>query len=138
MVYPNDDPETSAAIRTRATDTTGDVEATTADAARVRCSVLLVDSDSEFLLLLRAALPPESYHFLTAPSARIALEILRKEVVDVVVADENIPGVSGTELLAIVAGAFPACGVKVPPGVGLPFTWTEYGATVFAIPTPVG
>jgi diguanylate cyclase (GGDEF)-like protein len=110
MIYRNDDPEISAAPGTCATDTTNHVEAATAAHARVRCRVLLVDSDSDFLRLLRAALPPEPYHVLTAPSARIALEILRKEVVDVVVADENIPGMSGTELLAIVAGEFPACG----------------------------
>jgi serine/threonine-protein kinase len=72
--------------------------------------VLLVDDDSDFLQLLRAALKREAYDLLTATSARSALEILHKEVVDVVVADENMPGMSGTDLLAIVAGEFPACG----------------------------
>jgi two-component system repressor protein LuxO len=69
-----------------------------------------VDDDSDFLQLLRAALKRESYDLVTATSARSALEILRKEVVDVVVTDENMPGMSGTDLLAIVADEFPACG----------------------------
>jgi diguanylate cyclase (GGDEF)-like protein len=72
--------------------------------------VLLVDDDSDFLHLLRAALNREPYDFLTATSAPSALEILRKEAVDVVVADENMPGMSGTALLSIVASEFPACG----------------------------
>jgi diguanylate cyclase (GGDEF)-like protein len=72
--------------------------------------VLLVDDDPDFLQLLRAALKREPYDLLTATSTRSALEILRKEVVDVVVADENMPGMSGTDLLAIVASEFPACG----------------------------
>jgi len=80
------------------------------DRARVHRRVLLVDDDSHFLQLLRAALKPEPYGFLTATSANSALEILRKEIVDVVVADENMPGMSGTDLLSIVASEFPACG----------------------------
>jgi len=76
----------------------------------VRRRVLLVDDDSDFLQLLRTRLKREPYDLLTASSARSALEILRKEVVDVVVTDENMPGMSGTDLLAIVASEFPACG----------------------------
>src|ERR1700737_4357036 len=103
--------ETSAApSRTSATDTTSEVGATTVARARVRRRVLLVDDDSDFLQLLRAALNREPYDFLTATSAPSALEILRKEAVDVVVADENMPGMSGTALLSIVASEFPACG----------------------------
>jgi DNA-binding NtrC family response regulator len=71
--------------------------------------VLLVDDDSDFLPLLRATLKREQYDLLIATSARSALETLRKEVVDVVVADENMPGMSGTDLLAIVASECAAC-----------------------------
>jgi diguanylate cyclase (GGDEF)-like protein len=72
--------------------------------------VLLVDNESAVLQLLRAALKREPYDLLTATSACSALEILRKEAVDVVVADENMPGMSGTDLLSIVAAELPACG----------------------------
>jgi diguanylate cyclase (GGDEF)-like protein len=103
--------ETSAAPgTTRATDTTGQVGATTVARARVRRRVLLVDDDSDFLQLVRAALKREPYDLLTASSANSALEILRKEIVDVVVADENMPGMSGTDLLSTVAREFPSCG----------------------------
>jgi len=111
MTHANDDPETSAATgRSRATHTTADVGVTTAVRARVTRRVLLVDDDSDFLRLMRAALKREPYDLLTVTSARSALEVLRKEVVDIVVADENMPEMSGTDLLAIVAGEFPACG----------------------------
>lgn len=111
MIHVNDDPKAPAATsKTRATDTTGNVGATIAARARGRRRVLLVDDDSDFLQLLRTTLKREQYDLLTATSARSALEILRKEVVDVVVADENMPGMSGTDLLAIVAGEFAACG----------------------------
>jgi diguanylate cyclase (GGDEF)-like protein len=117
MTHSNDDPETSAATsQTRATDTTGDLAATTAAQSRVPRRVLLVDDDSDFLHLLRTALKREPYYVLTTTSANDALEILRKEVVDVVVADENMPGMSGTDLLAIVAGEFPACGRIIMTG----------------------
>lgn len=96
--------------KTSANDTTGDVGAITAACARVRRRVLLVDDDAACLRLLRAALTREPYDLLTAISAPSALEILRKELVDVVVTDENMPGMSGTDLLAIVASEFPACG----------------------------
>jgi ActR/RegA family two-component response regulator len=89
-----------------------------------------VDDDSDFLQLLRAALKRESYDLVNATSARSALEILRKEVVDVVVTDENMPGMSGTDLLAIVADEFPACGRIILTGHalgiwGLPYSVIE-------------
>jgi diguanylate cyclase (GGDEF)-like protein len=83
---------------------------------RARRRVLLVDDDCDSLQLLRAALKQEPYDILTATSARGALEILRREVVDVVVADENTPEMSGTDLLAIVASEFPACGQIILTG----------------------
>src|ERR1700730_18241428 len=102
MIHVKSDPAIAAATRMRATDT--------AACSRIRRRVLLVDDDSDFRQLLRAASKHGPYDLLTAPSARVALEILRKEIPDVVVADENIPGMSGTDLLAIVANEFPACG----------------------------
>jgi diguanylate cyclase (GGDEF)-like protein len=117
MTQSNDDTETSAATnQTRAADITGDDGAATAAGARVARKVLLVDDDSDFLQLLRTTLKREPYDLLTATSANSALEILRKEVVDVVIADENMPGMSGTDLLAIVASEFRACGRIIMTG----------------------
>ncbi|MFL6603953.1 MAG: EAL domain-containing protein [Steroidobacteraceae bacterium] len=90
------------------TNSGSEVEAATAGRAGIRRRVLLVDDDSTVLELLRTTLTP--YDVLTATSARIALEILRKEHVDVVIADENMPEMPGSELLSIVSREFPACG----------------------------
>jgi diguanylate cyclase (GGDEF)-like protein len=117
MIYTKDNPGTSAAAnRKRPTDTTGEVAATTRARAQAAGRVLLVDDDADFLQLLRIALKQKPYDFVTAISAIDALEILRKEVVDVVVADENMPGMSGTDLLGIVAREFPACGRIIMTG----------------------
>jgi diguanylate cyclase (GGDEF)-like protein len=99
---------------TPATNSARDVEAATASRAGIRRRVLLVDDDSAVLELLRATL--QRYDILTATSARSALEILRKEHVDVVVADENMPEMPGCELLSIVFREFPACGRVILTG----------------------
>jgi DNA-binding NtrC family response regulator len=44
---------------------------------------------------------------LTAESAQEALAVLEKEVVDVIITDENMPGISGTELLRLVKERYP-------------------------------
>jgi PAS domain S-box-containing protein len=77
-----------APTTTSATDTTREVGDSTVARARVRRRVLLVDDDSAALQLLLAALKRKPYDILTASSACSALEILRTEAVDVVVADE--------------------------------------------------
>src|SRR6266516_3187288 len=91
-----------------ATNPGREVEPASASRAGIRRRVLLVDDDSAVLELLRATL--RHYDVITATSARIALEILRNEHVDVVVADEKMPEMSGCELLSIVSREFPACG----------------------------
>lgn len=47
---------------------------------------------------------------LAAQSAGEALSILRRRQVDVIVSDERMPGLCGSELLSIVAQEFPATG----------------------------
>jgi DNA-binding NtrC family response regulator len=44
---------------------------------------------------------------LTAESAQEAMAVLEKEVVDVIITDENMPGISGTELLRLVKERYP-------------------------------
>jgi CheY-like chemotaxis protein len=67
--------------------------------------VLLVDDDSAGLELLRATL--RRYDVLTATSACFALEMLRPEHVDLVVAAETMPEMPGRELLSIVSRQSP-------------------------------
>ena len=69
--------------------------------------VLFVDDEPNVTKALKRALRGEHYDILTADSADEALEILARESVDVVVSDENMPGMTGSEFLAIVCNKYP-------------------------------
>ncbi|MCG8588064.1 MAG: EAL domain-containing protein, partial [Proteobacteria bacterium] len=56
---------------------------------------------------LKLALRRQPYEILTANSGSAALGLLRKRPVDLVVSDERMPGMSGSELLTHVAREFP-------------------------------
>jgi DNA-binding NtrC family response regulator len=66
----------------------------------MRHTVLLVDDDVSVLSGLRRALHREPYEVLVAESADAALARLAAFPVDVVISDESMPGMLGTELLA--------------------------------------
>jgi two-component system probable response regulator PhcQ len=70
-------------------------------------TVLLVDDDSYLLDGLCRALHREPYDILRAGSAEEALEILCTQTVDVVVSDEEMPGMSGTVFLHHVRERYP-------------------------------
>ncbi|MEJ5363882.1 MAG: response regulator [Desulfosoma sp.] len=70
-------------------------------------TVLFVDDEPHFTSALQRALRHEPYRILTANSAARALEILASEPVDVVVSDERMPGMSGSEFLAVVRRRHP-------------------------------
>ncbi|MBL8612079.1 MAG: response regulator [Myxococcales bacterium] len=71
-------------------------------------NVLFVDDEPQVLESLRALLRKEPFRILTAESAAAALEILARESVAVVVSDERMPGVSGSELLTKVKELYPS------------------------------
>ncbi|MCG8588065.1 MAG: response regulator [Proteobacteria bacterium] len=70
--------------------------------------VLLVDDEPEVVKGLQRALRKEPYRILGAHSGPEALRVLRESPVDVIVSDENMPGMSGSELLGLVCREFPA------------------------------
>jgi len=70
-------------------------------------TVLVVDDDIGVIDGLKRALHKEPYDVLTAISAAEALEILSHAPVDVIISDEKMPGMSGLNLLAIVARDYP-------------------------------
>ncbi len=70
-------------------------------------TVLFVDDEPHFTSALQRALRHEPYRILTANSAARALEILDGEPVDVVVSDERMPGMSGSDFLAVVRRRHP-------------------------------
>ena len=65
--------------------------------------VLLIDDDENVLNGLSRALHKEPYQLLTTTSGEEAELILKDRDVDVIVADEMMPGVSGGDLLAWAA-----------------------------------
>lgn len=70
-------------------------------------SVLLVDDESNVIEALMRALHKEPYEIFSAGSADEALDILAHQTVDVVVSDEMMPGMKGSELLALVNNEYP-------------------------------
>jgi DNA-binding NtrC family response regulator len=62
-------------------------------------TILLVDDEPNVTASLARYLHQEPFRVLRAESAREAIDILKQETIDVVISDERMPGVSGTELL---------------------------------------
>ncbi|MEZ4649505.1 MAG: response regulator [Candidatus Eisenbacteria bacterium] len=69
--------------------------------------VLFVDDDANLLSGLRRSLRGEPFSVLVAQNAKDALALLQKEDVDVIVADDRMPGMLGTELLQYVRKSHP-------------------------------
>ncbi|MBW2096729.1 MAG: response regulator [Deltaproteobacteria bacterium] len=69
--------------------------------------VLIVDDEQSTRKLMKEALGIEPYQLLIADSAEKALEIFKKEPVDVVISDEMMPGMPGSEFLALVRQKYP-------------------------------
>lgn len=73
----------------------------------LRAVVLLVDDEPHVLSGLARALRGEAFSIRTATSAGEALAILAQANIDVIVADQDMPGMKGTELLREVARTHP-------------------------------
>ena len=69
--------------------------------------VLFVDDDSHLLEGIKRTLRREPYDVLVATSGARALRVLAERPVDLVVSDENMPGMSGTAFLARVRAEHP-------------------------------
>ncbi len=66
----------------------------------MQAAVLLVDDDPYVLRGIVRALRYQPFQFYTAHSADEAMEVLKSRPVDVLVTDEQMPGISGMDLLA--------------------------------------
>jgi two-component system NtrC family response regulator len=62
-------------------------------------TILIVDDEKNYLLVLSAVLEEEGYEVLTTASSLEALEILKASDVDLVLTDMKMPGMDGIELL---------------------------------------
>jgi len=72
-------------------------------------TLLLVDDESGILSALRRMLRYEGYRILTANNAAEGLELLALECIQVVISDQRMPGLSGTEFLTRVKDMHPDC-----------------------------
>ncbi|MDO9226570.1 MAG: EAL domain-containing protein [Pseudomonadota bacterium] len=72
-------------------------------------TLLLVDDEPGILASLRRMLRKEGYRILTADSAAEGLALLALEDVQVVISDQRMPGMSGSEFLTRVKDMHPDC-----------------------------
>jgi two-component system probable response regulator PhcQ len=73
----------------------------------MRPNILVVDDEPTVRTLLMEVLALEPYDVRCATTADEALELLQRRRADVVISDEKMPGMSGSEFLAIVRERFP-------------------------------
>jgi len=69
--------------------------------------ILVVDDEPHMTEALKRMLHREPYEILTANYANEALQILAREPIAVVITDEKMPGMQGSEFLAMVYRHFP-------------------------------
>lgn len=69
-------------------------------------TILYVDDVRANLMLFEASFE-DDYSIVLAESGKEALKLLEENDFSVIVSDQNMPGMSGTELLEIVAGKYP-------------------------------
>ena len=60
-------------------------------------TILIVDDERNYLLVLEALLSDEGYHVITAESAQGGLEALLEHDLDAVITDMKMPGIDGME-----------------------------------------
>ena len=71
-------------------------------------NVLLVDDEPAVLRALGRMMSVDGHNVLKAEDSTVALELLGREKVDVVVADIDMPGMNGIELVAQIRRLYPA------------------------------
>ncbi len=69
--------------------------------------ILIVDDDPDVRKVLESMLLRESYDVFCASSGKEALIILAQQEMDVIISDEQMPGIAGTEFLATVRIKYP-------------------------------
>ncbi|MBV5336767.1 MAG: response regulator, partial [Deltaproteobacteria bacterium] len=73
----------------------------------LRSTVLFVDDEANILASLKRTLRREGYEILTASNAMEAFSLLAKNTVQVIVSDQRMPEMNGTEFLARVKTLHP-------------------------------
>jgi two-component system cell cycle response regulator len=92
----------------------------TAPATPSTPTLLVVDDDAFMRDVLVDALEGEPWRILSAGSAEEALALLAHEPVDVILSDQNMPGLQGTELMAQASRTHPHTVRLILSGVSVP------------------
>ncbi len=62
-------------------------------------TVLVVDDEKNYLVVLEALLAPEGYEVITADNPEKALQLIKESDLDLVITDMKMPGISGLTIL---------------------------------------
>ena len=62
-------------------------------------TILIVDDEKNYLVVLEALLSPEGYEIMTTDKAQEALRLIHESDIDLVLTDMKMPGMTGMELL---------------------------------------
>lgn len=110
------------------------------DAAGTQGRVLLVDDQPELRRLFRRSLHKAGYTVVEAYNGRVAVELARQLVFDVVISDVHMPDMSGIELLQTLKQLdedLPVVLTSGSPGPETPLEVGEYGAFAYLVkPVP--
>jgi DNA-binding NtrC family response regulator len=69
-------------------------------------SILIVDDEEMILKSIRRTLRNENYNIFTAQNAEEGLSLLRAREIDLIISDQNMPGLTGIEFLEKVKAEF--------------------------------
>jgi len=78
-----------------------------ANPLKARGTILIVDDDEVILDMLELLMQEEGYHTLTAQNGEAALKLLSEHSVDVILTDQRMPGMMGTDLLSRAKDMYP-------------------------------
>ncbi len=81
-------------------------------------TVLVVDDEASILQSLSGILQDEGYEVLTAESGEACLDIIERELPDLVLLDMWLPGIDGIETLERIKGQYPNIPVVIISGHG--------------------
>ncbi|GAB6096446.1 hypothetical protein JCM14469_26990 [Desulfatiferula olefinivorans] len=84
-----------------------DVKAPEAETPRARYGILFVDDEAHVLSSMKRLFRRENYSIFVAGGASEALDILKKESVQLVISDHRMPGMTGAELLSRIKTLYP-------------------------------
>ena len=79
--------------------------------------ILCVDDEPNSLVLRKLVLQKAGYDVVTANSAMLALDVLASHRVDLVLSDQLMPGLTGTELARQIKSKWPSLPVILISGV---------------------